>query len=33
MSAAARLSLVDRADPALPIVAQCQMLKVASSPL
>jgi putative transposase len=33
MSAAARLSLVDRADPVLSIVAQCQLLKVARSTL
>ena len=33
MSAAARLSLVDRADPALSIVAQCRLLKVARSTL
>jgi putative transposase len=33
MSAAARLSLVDRTDPALSIVAQCQLLKVARSTL
>ncbi len=33
MSASARLSLVDRADPVLSIVAQCQMLKVARSTL
>ena len=29
MSPTARLSLVDRAEPGLSIVAQCQMLKVA----
>ena len=33
MSPAARLSLVDRADPAFSIVAQCQLLKVARSTL
>ena len=33
MSAAARLSLVDRADPAMSIVAQCRLLKVARSTL
>jgi len=33
MSAAARLLLVDRADPVLSIVAQCQLLKVARSTL
>ena len=33
MSAAARLSLVDSADPALSIVAQCRLLKVARSTL
>jgi putative transposase len=33
MSATARLSLVDRADPALSIVAQCRLLKVARSTL
>jgi putative transposase len=33
MSMAARLSLVDRADPVLSIVAQCQLLKVARSTL
>jgi len=33
MSASARVSLVDRADPVLSIVAQCQMLKVARSTL
>jgi len=33
MSASARLSLVDRADPVLSIVAQCQMLKVSRSTL
>ncbi len=33
MSASARLSLVDRADGVLPIVAQCWMLKVARSTL
>jgi len=33
MSAAARLSLVDRADPVLSIVAQCRLLKVARSTL
>jgi putative transposase len=33
MSSAARLSLVDRADPVLSIVAQCQLLKVARSTL
>ena len=33
MSGAARLSLIDRADPALSIVAQCRLLKVARSTL
>jgi putative transposase len=33
MSAVARLSLVDRADPVLSIMAQCQLLKVARSTL
>ena len=33
MSAVARLSLVDRSDPVLSIVAQCQLLKVARSTL
>ena len=33
MSAAARLALVDRADPALSMVAQCRLLKVARSTL
>ena len=33
MSQTARLSLVDRADPDLPIVAQCRLLKVARSTL
>jgi putative transposase len=33
MRAAARLSLVDRADPVLSIVAQCRLLKVARSTL
>ena len=33
MSPPARRALVDRADPALPIVAQCRLLKVARSTL
>jgi putative transposase len=33
MSTLARLSLVDRADPELSIVAQCRLLKVARSSL
>ena len=33
MSQAARLSLIDRADPILSIVAQCRLLKVARSTL
>jgi hypothetical protein len=33
MSRAERLALVDHADPALPIVAQCRLLKVARSTL
>jgi putative transposase len=33
MSAAARLSLVDRADPVLSIVTQCRLLKIARSTL
>ena len=33
MSSAARLALVDPAEPALSIVAQCQLLKVARSTL
>ena len=33
MSPAARLALVDPAEPALSIVAQCQLLKVARSTL
>jgi putative transposase len=33
MSSAARRALVDRADPALPVVAQCRLLKIARSTL
>ena len=33
MSAAQRLALVDRADPALSVAAQCRLLKVARSTL
>jgi hypothetical protein len=33
MNPPARQSLVDRADPALSIVAQCRLLKVARSTL
>ncbi len=33
MSAAARLSLVDRTDPVLSIVSQCRLLKIARSTL
>ena len=29
MSSAARRALVDRAAPALPVVAQCRLLKIA----
>ena len=33
MSRPERLALVDHADPALPVVAQCRLLKVARSTL
>jgi len=33
MSPARRLALVDRADPALSVAAQCRLLKVARSTL
>jgi putative transposase len=33
MSRAARLALVDRDDPAMPVTAQCRLLKVARSTL
>jgi hypothetical protein len=33
MSVVKRLALVDRADPVLPTVAQCRLLKVARSTL
>jgi hypothetical protein len=33
MSRATRLALVDRDDPAMPVTAQCRLLKVARSTL